>query len=142
MELNEQVKADIELMRPVMEQARTLMQDMMNFPKKTDKTFYLGAEDQLTVIYDDLLEKYLSMKLLAETNEASTFLAVKKKAEGGSVKLTVKDLECETAVAVSEVFTSLILLESWFKSVKNALQTCRSHISALSGKEDDGDGDN
>jgi hypothetical protein len=140
MEIKDQVKNEVETIRPAMEQARKLMQEMMDYPKKTDKSFYLGAEDELTVIYDDLLEKYLTVKLIAETNEANTFLATKKRYEGGTVKITVKDLECETASECAEVFTSMILLESWFKSVKNALQTCRSHISAITGKEEDGDG--
>jgi hypothetical protein len=46
-------------------------------------------------------------------------------------------MEAESVVMNKDINLSLALLESWFKSVKNGLQTSRSHINALSGKEDE-----
>lgn len=136
MEQLQVIKDEMNIIKPVVDEARKLMKDMMDYPKKLDKSFYLGVQDELSLMYDQVLEKYLTIKLMADNYQANMILVLKKKYEGGKAP-TVSQLEAEAQIECAESNMASALVESWFKSIKNALQTCRAHTNALSGKDED-----
>lgn len=132
---NQKVLDLIEDVKPIVEKAKDLMVEMMNYPNKLDKSFYLGVEDELTVIYDGIIEKHLTLKLSVDQAKANTLIALRKNYETTKCP-PVNILDAEVKIQCSEIEMAGVLMEGYLKSVKNALQTSRSHVNAIVGKDE------
>jgi len=118
-------------------QVREIGNKIKAYPNKLDKVFYLSIQDDLSTEYDLILEKYLTLKGKADEAEAVTMLAIKRQHDDNKDKVTQKVLEAEVLVEIKDILTGENVLESWVKITKNYLQTCRSHVTAITGREGD-----
>ena len=134
---NEYANQIIDELKPTFEQVSDIGKHIKVHPNKLDKIFYLSMEDDLSELYERVLEKYLTVKGKANEAEAVTLLALKEIHK--SEKITQKILDAETRVEIKDIVTVENILESWVKTVKNYLATTRSHVSAITGKEDGSD---
>jgi len=133
---NEYANEVIDELKPTFEKVREIGAQIKAHPNKLDKIFYLAVQDDLSVEYDLILEKYLTVKGKTKEAEAITILALKEQYEGE--KVTQKILESEMIVEIKDILTAENILESWVKITKNYLQTTRSHVTAITGREEDG----
>jgi hypothetical protein len=135
MDYSEYALKVIQEVRPKIEEARKIASDILGYPDKLDKKFYLEIQDRLSILYDEILEKYLQTKTLADDGNATVILALKKKYETGKAP-TSPQQAAEATIECSDINMAEALLEAYYKSIKNYLQTTRSHIMAVSGKEE------
>jgi len=129
----------LEELKPIFEQVKILGQEIKIYPNKLDKSFYLKIQDELSECYDKILEKYVGqLEPMLDIAEANTLLALKEKYKSENQKLpNSKILDAEVINEIKDVLTINHLLESWYKITKNYLQTTRSHINAITGRETD-----
>jgi len=134
---NTLAKKILEELKPTFEQIKLLGQDIKTYPNKLDKEFYLKIQDELSECYDKILEKYIGeLEPLLDIAEANILLALKEKYESENKKLpNSKILEAEVIREIKDVLTINHVLESWVKITKNYIQTVRSHINAITGRE-------
>jgi hypothetical protein len=141
MDYNKRAKDIINESKPLFTKLDSISSDLENYPNKLEGQFYLSVQDTLSNIYNDLLENYLKVKGMAKNAEALAILAMKKQHEGDKKRPTVKELDAEARVQNTDVNTAESLLEARVKSVKNYLQTCRSHIAVITSRESENEGD-
>ena len=136
---NTLAKNILEELKPTFEQVKMLGQEIKVYPNKLDKNFYLKIQDELSECYDKILEKYIGyLEPMLDIAEANILLALKEKYKSENQKLpNSKILEAEVLSEIKDVLTINRLLESWVKITKNYIQTVRSHINAITGRETD-----
>lgn len=130
----EYAKDRIEQCKPTFEKITKIGQDIRNHTNKFDKAFYLGKQDELSILFEAVIEEYLVVKSRHDEAEAVAVLAVKEKHSNDAKQPTVKVVESEVYVEIKMIAMAVKILESWFNITKNYLQTCRSHLSAFSNE--------
>lgn len=136
MNYNEYANQVIERLKPTFEQIRDIGNQIKVYPNKLDKIFYLSMQDELSNLYDIILEYYVIVKSKVKEAEALVYLALKESYETQNKKMpNTKTLESEVVKEIKDIMSLENILESWYKIIKNYLQTCRSHINAITGRE-------
>ena len=136
---SELAQESINSYRPKFQRIREIGNAMHQQVNKLDKRFYLAVEDELSVVYDDILEKYLEVKNKAEEAEATIKVAIEYSYNQGEnkpeKKPTAPIIEAMVKSEIKDIAVAEALLEAQYKIVKNYLQTCRNHIAAVTGRD-------
>lgn len=128
------VDADLEVLKTYFDEIKEVGKRIKEQENRFDKKFYLESQDILSEAFDEVNRAYLRVKSQVDVAEAIVRLKTVEEAEK---KPTESLLTATVTKEVRDLILHEALLEGWMKSTKNYLQTCRSHLNVLSGKETD-----
>ncbi len=131
-EIQDEVEADVVGLKTYFDDVKRVGVDIKNHEDRLNKKFYLEAQDVLSDAFDEINRAYLRVKAQTDIAEADSVMTIIGEAEK---KPTDKVMSAMVQTEVKDLTLNEALLEGWMKSTKNHLQTCRSHLMSLVGRE-------
>lgn len=141
-ELNEKAKTDYKTLEDnnYFEEICLIEDEIKNNKDPFDLAFYLGQQDKLGSLYGELenssgelvagLEKYIVLRELEIAKELTKNKGIFT-SDGEEIKMSSTMLNSVLKniirAEVSELFETVLKLESKIKRVVNSIQTCRNH---------------
>lgn len=144
-ELNQEAKEIVEGLKSTLDDAKVVGERIKDNNDVFNVAFYLEMEDQLSNFFDNVVDAYMRVKNLLEFGMATmvTLLHIdyqNKHQKDAKTKVPGKDiLENEAKIELKEVFEIETILAGREKVIRNYLATCRSHINALRGQQQEED---
>ena len=140
-EMNQKARETLEKLKPTLDDVKVSGERMKNHPNKLDKEFYLAMQDDFSKYYDDVVEGYIDVAVMLDEGIATltTLLRIdyqNKHENDTKIKVPGKDiLENEAKVDLKEVSEIKTILGGREKVVRNYIATCRSHVNAFTGQQ-------
>lgn len=134
-ELNKKAKEIVENLNPKFKDIRMIRDRIKTHPYVLDREFYLKMQSELSEYFDYVVTAYLKLKSLLKWSIANFSVVLRKEYKDNDEKIpSATTIENEIIAELKDLYLAESILKAKEQIVRNLIQTCRSHVSAITGR--------